>query len=79
MKKLTKSFKCKIGLHKWIIGFGWSNPKRFDVCSVCNHKRWVDDYEGNQKLKKHLQWLEDNKINLMREDRINKLLDDDNK
>ena len=74
MKKLIKLLKCKLSLHKWVKGFGWSYPKRFDVCLNCNKTKWVYDNEGSIKLQNHLQWLEENKINLNREDKINKIL-----
>jgi hypothetical protein len=74
MKRLLKSLGCKIGIHDWRIGFGWSNPKRFDTCKSCNKNRWVLDVKGNIELHKEIKQFEENKPIDDRDRKIDQIL-----
>lgn len=74
MKRLIKSLKCKIGIHDWSTGFGWSNPMRFDVCRDCKETRWVRDVKGNIELHKEIKQFEENKPIDDRDKKIDQIL-----
>ncbi|CAG7581686.1 MAG: hypothetical protein SLAVMIC_00975 [uncultured marine phage] len=72
-------FRCIVGIHKWIVGVGWSgnrwsdNAQRFDSCSCCNKTRWVDDQKGYDNMIKEMEyWSSKSGI---REKRLSKILD----
>lgn len=54
---VSKSFFCRIGVHKWHKGFDWADPKRADVCIKCGELEWHEDRNGNKKLKYQIEQL----------------------
>jgi hypothetical protein len=57
-----------------VIGFGWSQEKRFDTCINCNKNKWVKDVDGYDQILKDEKWFIENKVNIERERKINELL-----